>query len=45
VQKNGRSAMLWVYQNPWHFSARKPEISMTVQFVEFKTERVQSRFA
>ena len=32
--------MLWVSQNPWHFTARAPLLSMTGQFVEFKTEIV-----
>jgi hypothetical protein len=37
MQKNGSRAMLWVYQNPWHFSASRPMLSMTVQFQDFKS--------
>ena len=32
--------MLWVYQNPCHFSARGLVMSMTLQFQECKTEIV-----
>jgi hypothetical protein len=41
MQKNGlRAMMLLVYHNPWHFSASKLIMSMTGQFVDFKSEIV-----
>ena len=41
MQKNGLHAMmLWVYQNLWHFSARKSVLSMTGEFQDFKSEIV-----
>ena len=41
MQKNDLHAMmLWVYQNLWHFSARKCVLSMTGEFQDFKSEIV-----
>jgi hypothetical protein len=40
VHENGLPAMLWVITNPWHFSARRPMMSMTCQFEMSKIEIV-----
>jgi hypothetical protein len=40
VRENGLPAMLWVYTNPWHFSARRPTMSMTSLFEVSKIEIV-----
>ena len=41
MQKNGLDVMmLWVYENPWHFSANRPLMRMTGEFEDFKSEIV-----